>query len=49
MIFDLVKDFVDVLDAMPEGHPRRWILKLLNEAVRRDAEFRSMIPELEST
>jgi len=39
MIFDLVKDFADVLDAMPEGHPRRRMLKLLEEAVRRDVHF----------
>ncbi len=31
MIFDLVKDFADVLDAMPEEHPRRRILNLLDE------------------
>ena len=39
MIFDLVKDFADVLDAMPEQHPRRRILKLLDEAIRRDVHF----------
>ena len=39
MIFDLVKDFADVLDAMPEEHPRRRILKLLDEAIRRDMHF----------
>ncbi|REK26403.1 MAG: WD40 repeat domain-containing protein [Planctomycetota bacterium] len=39
MIFDLVKDFADVLDAMPEGHSRRRILKLLDEAIRRDVHF----------
>lgn len=39
MIFELVKDFADVLDSMPEEHLRRRILKLLNEAVRRDVEF----------
>ena len=39
MIFDLVKDFADVLDAMPEAHPRRRILKLLDEAIRRDVHF----------
>ena len=39
MIFDLVKDFADVLDAMPEEHPRRRILKLLDEAIRRDVHF----------
>jgi WD40 repeat protein len=39
MIFDLVKDFADVLDAMPDGHPRQRILKLLDEAIRRDVHF----------
>lgn len=39
MIFDLIKDFADVLDAMPEEHPRRRILKLLDEAIRRDVHF----------
>ena len=39
MIFDLVKDFTDVLIAMPEGHPRRRILKLFDEAIRRDVHF----------
>jgi hypothetical protein len=39
MIFDLVKDFTDVLDAMPADHPRRRILKLLDEAIRRDVHF----------
>lgn len=39
MIFDLVKDFADVLEAMPQEHPRRRILKLLDEAIRRDVHF----------
>src|SRR6058998_1142017 len=39
MNFDLVRDFAAVLDAMPTGHPRRRILTLLNEAVRRDIHF----------
>ncbi len=39
MIFDLVKDFADVLDAMQDEHPRRRILKLLDEAIRRDVHF----------
>ena len=39
MIFDLVKDFAFVLNAMPESHPRRRILKLLDEAIRRDVHF----------
>ncbi|QDU41280.1 hypothetical protein Mal4_56460 [Maioricimonas rarisocia] len=39
MIFGLVHDFADVLNAMPEGHPLRRILKLLDEAIRRDVHF----------
>ena len=39
MIFNLVQDFADVLAAMPNAHPRHRILKLLDEAVRRDVHF----------
>src|SRR3954467_9993709 len=39
MIFELVHDFADVLEAMPESHPRRRILALLDEALRRDVHF----------
>ena len=39
MIFDLVRDFAAVLDAMPARHSRRCILKLLDEAIRRDVHF----------
>lgn len=39
MIFALVKDFTDVLDAMPEEHTHRPILKLFSEAARRDTHF----------
>lgn len=39
MIFDLVRDFADTLAAMSAEHPRRRILSLLNEAVRRDVHF----------
>src|SRR5437660_4663169 len=39
MIFELVQDFADVLDAMPSGHSRRRILALLDEAIRRDVHF----------
>ncbi len=39
MIFDLVRDFADVLHAIPREHPRYLILKLLDEAVRRDVHF----------
>lgn len=39
MIFDLVRDFSEVLDAIPANHLRRRILKLLDEALRRDVHF----------
>ena len=39
MIFDLVRDFTDMLDAMPTAHPRRGMVKLINEAIRRDVNF----------
>ncbi len=39
MIFSLIQDFADVLAAMPRDHPRRRILKLLDEAIRRDVHF----------
>ena len=39
MIFELVQDFGAILDAMPLEHPRRRILSLLDEAIRRDVHF----------
>lgn len=39
MIFQLAQDFADAIDAMPAAHPRRKILSLLNEAIRRDIHF----------
>src|SRR6476619_7498733 len=39
MIFPLVQDFADALAAMPREHSRYRILKLLDEAIRRDAHF----------
>lgn len=39
MIFSLVQDFADALSAMPTEHPRRRVLKLLDEALRRDMHF----------
>lgn len=39
MIFDLVRDFADVLDAMPKEHIKIGPLQLLNEAIRRTADF----------
>src|SRR5207248_9880677 len=39
MIFELVNEFADMLDAMPSEHPRRRVLALLDEAIRRDIHF----------
>ena len=39
MIFDLVKDFAAALAGMPADHPKRRILRLLEEAIRRDVHF----------
>ena len=39
LIYDLLNDYADVLKAMPREHPRYHILKLLNEAIRRDVGF----------
>ena len=39
MIFSLIQDFADALAAMPREHPRYYILKLLDEAIRRDVHF----------
>ncbi len=39
MIFPLVQDFTDALAAMPREHLRYRILKLLDEAIRRDVHF----------
>jgi WD40 repeat protein len=39
MIFSLVQDFSDALSLMPQAHPRRRILALLDEAIRRDVHF----------
>ncbi len=39
MIFPLIQDFADALDAMPPGHWRRRVLALLDEAIRRDVHF----------
>lgn len=39
MIFDLLSDFSEALAAIPRMHPRRHILKLVYEALRRDLHF----------
>ena len=39
MIFELAKDFSATLAAIPQDHPKRRILRLLEEAIRRDVHF----------
>ena len=39
MIFNLASDFAAALAALPQDHPRRRLLSLLEEAVRRDVHF----------
>lgn len=39
MIFELEKDFADALAVLPADHPKRRMLGLLREAVRRDIHF----------
>jgi WD40 repeat protein len=39
VIFDLLRDFDEALASMPREHPRYRILKLLDEAARRDVHF----------
>jgi len=39
MIFELTQDFSDAVVAMPTDHPKRQMLGLLEEAVRRDIHF----------
>ncbi len=39
MIFELAQDFAATVAAMPQAHPRRRMLRLLEEALRRDVHF----------
>lgn len=39
MIFSLVQDFAAAIAATPEAHPRRRVVALLEEALRRDVHF----------
>jgi WD40 repeat protein len=39
LVFDLAGDFTIAVDALPDDRPQRRILKLLNEALRRDLHF----------
>jgi len=44
MIFELAEDFAEALAAMPADHPKRRMLGLLEEAVRRDIHFVARYP-----
>jgi WD40 repeat protein len=39
VIFELAQDFHDAVASMPSGHPRHWILELLEEAIHGDIHF----------
>ena len=39
MIFELARDFAGALEVLPQDHPRHRILRLLEEAIRRDIHF----------
>lgn len=39
MVFELVQDFSAALQAMPQGHPKARMLRLVEEALRRDIHF----------
>jgi len=39
MIFALAEDFAAALEALPQDHPKRRLLRLLDEAIRRDIHF----------
>jgi len=39
MIFSLAEDFAAALDAIPKTHPKRRMLRLFDEAIRRDIHF----------
>ena len=44
MIFELADDFADALAALPADHPKRRMLELLQEAIRRDIHFMDRHP-----
>lgn len=44
LIFDLAMDFTEALRGMPADHPRRRLLALLEEALRRDLHFLARHP-----
>jgi len=39
MIFSLAEDFAAALETLPQDHPKRRMLRLLDEAIRRDIHF----------
>lgn len=39
VIFELVQDYESAVSLIPKDHPRRRIIGLLNEAIRRDLQF----------
>ena len=46
MIFELAKDFAAALSTLPQEHPKHRILRLLEEAIRRDIRFIARRPTL---
>jgi hypothetical protein len=44
LVFGLVKDFAEAVRVLPDRHPRRHILTLLEEAIRRDIHFLARHP-----
>ena len=44
MIFGLVQELADLVDVMPNKHPRHRLLALLDETIRRDVHLIDMHP-----
>jgi WD40 repeat protein len=44
MLADLITDFAETLEALPAEHPRRPLLRLLEEALRADRDFLTRHP-----
>lgn len=47
MVFELICDFSAAIATMPPGNSRHRILKLLDEAIRRDIHFPLNVPFVE--
>lgn len=45
LVFSLVGDFATAIEHLPPGHPRRKILRLLDEAIRTDVHFLDRHPQ----